>query len=244
MATSLSVALKECGTAPIAVWSRTPESASALGNMVGCTHTCDISSLPDADVVIVSVVDSALHSVAQSVVSRYPDALIMHTAGSVPMDALREAGASFYGVFYPMQTMSKKNIVPFDNVTIFVEGSDEHTLAFIESLALRLSRKVVRATSEQRRYLHVAAVFACNFPNAVYHMASELLAANGLPFDSMLPLIDEAARKVHLMSPLEAQTGPAKRGDNNIMESHKKMLDNDLEEIYSAMSNYIMKRMK
>lgn len=244
MATSLSMALKKSGNAPVAVWSRTQESAELLGRMVGCGYTCEIEALPDADVVIISVVDSALHSVARSVASRYPHALVMHTAGSIPMDALREAGASRYGVFYPMQTMSKSNIVPFDNVTIFVEGGDDASLLYAENLASRLSSKVVRATSEQRCFLHVAAVFACNFPNAVYHMASELLVTNGLPFDSMLPLIDEAARKVHLMSPLDAQTGPAKREDHNVMESHKAMLDDDLREIYSAMSNYIMKRMK
>lgn len=243
MATSLAMALKENGCAPAAVWSRTVESAALLGNMVGCAYTDDLSSLPDADIVIISVVDSAFNYVARSVTGRYPSSLIMHTAGSIPMDSLREAGASRYGVFYPMQTMSKSNIVPFDNVTIFVEGYDEQTASFIEHLASRLSRKVVRATSEQRRYLHVAAVFACNFPNAVYNMAADILEKNDLPFDAMLPLIDEAARKVHLMSPLAAQTGPAKRKDHNVMASHQAMLDEDLKEIYAMMSSYIMKRM-
>ena len=243
MATSLAMALKKSGNAPVAIWSRTLESASALGNMVGCAFTNDFASLPDADTVIISVADSALRSVARSVASRYPGVFIMHTAGSIPMSALCESGASNYGVLYPMQTMSKSNIVPFDNVTIFVEGRDEKTTLAVEALARQLSGKVVRATSEQRCYLHVAAVFACNFPNAVYHMASRILEENGLPFDAMLPLIDEAARKVHLMSPLEAQTGPAKREDNNVMEAHKAMLDDDLKEIYDKMSNYIMKRM-
>ena len=105
-----------------------------------------------------------------------------------------------------------------------------------------VSDKVVYATSEQRCSLHVAAVFACNFPNAVYNMAYELMQRNGLPFDAMLPLIDEAARKVHRMSPLEAQTGPARRGDNNVMNAHKAMLDDELANIYETLSNYIMKR--
>ena len=88
----------------------------------------------------------------------------------------------------------------------------------------------------------MAAVFACNFPNAVYNMAYELMQRNGLPFDAMLPLIDEAARKVHCMSPLEAQTGPARRGDSNVMNAHKSMLDDELANIYQILSNYIMKR--
>ena len=244
MATSFAVALKKSGNAPVAVWSRTMESACQLGNLVGCAYTDKLSALPPADVVIISVVDSALRDVAAEVSALYPDALILHTAGSIPLEALHEAGAVRYGVFYPMQTMSKSNIVPFDNVTIFIEGNDEVDVAYLQSLASSLSRKVVYATSEQRRFLHIAAVFSCNFPNALYMMAADILERNNLPFDAMLPLIDEAANKVHRMHPLDAQTGPAKRGDSNVMESHKALLDDELAAIYDIMSNYIMKRNK
>ena len=242
MATSLAFALKDSGNTPVAVWSRTAESASMLGNRVGCPYTTDISSLPLADIVIISVVDSALQSVAHSVAQHYPSALLLHTAGSIPMSALHDAGAYEYGVLYPMQTMSRQNIVPLGNVSIFVEGCNDNVLQRISSLASSLSSKVIVATSRQRCILHVAAVFACNFPNALYTMVAELLEKNGLPFDSMLPLIDEAARKVHLMSPVDAQTGPAKRGDQNVMDTHKSMLDEELAGIYQAMSDYIMKR--
>ena len=244
MATSLAVALKKSGNTPVAVWSRTLQSAEMLGSKVGCAFTNELGSLPQADVVIISVVDSALREVAAKVAALYPAALILHTAGSIPMSALHEAGAVRYGVFYPMQTMSKSNIVPLDDVTIFIEGADDADIAYLEALASSLSSKVVYATSEQRCFLHVAAVFACNFPNALYCMVAELLQSKNLPFDSMLPLIDEAARKVHNMTPLAAQTGPAKRGDVNVMNSHKAMLDDELASIYEAMSNYIMKRNK
>lgn len=242
MATSLAMALKKNGNTPVAVWSRTAESAALLGEKVGCPYTCDLALLPTADVVIISVVDSALREVAAKVAALYPAALILHTAGSIPMSALHDAGATRYGVFYPMQTMSKSNVVPLDNVTIFIEGDNEADIGYLQSLASSLSTKVVYATSEQRCFLHVAAVFACNFPNALYSMVAELLQSKGLPFESMLPLIDEAAAKVHRMHPLDAQTGPAKRGDINVMDSHKSMLNDELASIYEAMSNYIMKR--
>ena len=242
MATSLAMALKKNGNTPVAVWSRTAESAALLGEKVGCPYTCDLALLPTADVVIISVVDSALREVSAKVAALYPTALILHTAGSIPMSALHDAGATRYGVFYPMQTMSKSNVVPLDNVTIFIEGDNEADIGYLQSLASSLSTKVVYATSEQRCFLHVAAVFACNFPNALYSMVAELLQSKGLPFESMLPLIDEAAAKVHRMHPLDAQTGPAKRGDINVMDSHKSMLNDELASIYEAMSNYIMKR--
>ena len=242
MATVMAYALKESGNAPVAVWSRTPESAALLGGRVGCAFTNDFALLPAADVFIISVPDNALRDVAAAVAGRYPDALLLHTAGSMPMDALREAGAIRYGVLYPMQTVSKNNVVSLRNITTFIEGCDDVVTGIVEKLAHLISDKVVYATSEQRCSLHVAAVFACNFPNAVYNMAYELMQRNGLPFDAMLPLIDEAARKVHRMTPLEAQTGPARRGDENVMNAHKAMLDAELANVYDTLSNYIMKR--
>lgn len=242
MATAIAVALDKAGNTPVAVWSRTPQSARLLANRVGAEWYCNINDLPSADIVIISIVDSALREVASQVVAKYPDAIILHTAGSVPMDALHESGAVNYGVLYPMQTVNKTNVVPLDNVTVFIEGCDDNVTSRVERLARSISKKVVYATSEQRCCLHVAAVFACNFPNAVYNMAAELLEKYGLPFDSMLPLIDEAARKVHAMMPRDAQTGPAKRGDSNVMNAHKAMLDDELSAIYSLLSDYIIKR--
>ena len=242
MATAIACSLKEGGNAPVAVWSRTLESAALLGGRVECAFTDDLDALPAADIVIISVTDNALHTVAVAVAQRFPNALLLHTAGSIPMDALCEAGATRYGVLYPMQTVNKNSPVSLRNITTFIEGCGDAVTAQIEKVAAMVSDKVVYATSEQRCSLHVAAVFACNFPNAVYNMAYELMQRNGLPFDAMLPLIDEAARKVHRMSPLEAQTGPARRGDENVMNAHKSMLDSELANIYETLSNYIMKR--
>ena len=244
MATALAVAMVKAGNVPVAVWSRTAESAQILADRVGTAWYCDIDALPQADVVIISIVDSALRQVATKVAAKYPDAIILHTAGSIPMSVLHECGAKKYGVLYPMQTVSKNNVVSLDDVTTFIEGCDEAVAAQIEALARTISNKVVYATSEQRSYLHVAAVFACNFSNAVYNMAAELLEKHGLPFEAMLPLIDEAARKVHRMSPTLAQTGPARRGDENVMNAHKAMLDDELAAIYSLLSDYIKRRNK
>ena len=244
MATAIAYALKENGNTPVAVWSRTLESAVLLGDRVGCAFTNDLASLPAADIVIISVADNALREVAAAVAQKFPASLLLHTAGSIPMDTLREAGATKYGVLYPMQTVNKSNPVSLKNITTFIEGCCDDVTVHIEKTACLISDKVVYATSEQRCSLHVAAVFACNFSNAVYNMAYELMQRNGLPFDAMLPLIDEAARKVHRMSPLEAQTGPARRGDNNVMNSHKTMLDDELANIYETLSNYIMNRNK
>ena len=242
MATAIAVALSKADNRPVAVWSRTAESAQLLADRVGAEWYCDIDALPQADVVIISVVDSALREMTTRVVAKYPDAVILHTAGSIPMNALQQCGATRYGVLYPMQTVNKNSVVSLDEVTVFVEACDDAVAEEINALARTISNKVVYASSEQRCYLHVAAVFACNFSNAVYNMAAELLEKHGLPFEAMLPLIDEAARKVHRLSPTEAQTGPARRGDANVMNAHKMMLDDELANIYETLSDYIMRR--
>ena len=242
MATALSLSLKEAGNTPVAVWSRTEESAQILAGKLQCAYTCDIASLPVAEIFIISVVDSALYGVAAQVAAAFPDALILHTAGSIDMELLHSAGAADYGVLYPMQTVNRHKTVSLRDVTTFVEGCNEKVAERVEALARTISDKVVHATSKQRSYLHVAAVFTCNFSNAMYNMAAEILEKHGLPFDAMLPLVDEAARKVHDMSPAEAQTGPARRGDSNVMNAHIAMLDEEHAAIYSQLSEYITRR--
>ena len=241
LATSLAVALKNAGLSPLAVWSRTEESARLLADRVGCAFSTVIEELPPATVVIIAVADAAFYDVARRVAMRYPDALVLHTAGSVPMEALRAEGCSNYGVLYPMQTFSKKRIVDFSTVSTFIEGCDSCAAQRIRAIATALGGRVYDATSSQRRYLHLSAVFACNFANALYAMSAQLLETNGLPFDAMLPLIDETAAKVHTLQPREAQTGPARRGDAAVMQQQASMLDGELLDTYNLISNYIQK---
>ncbi len=242
LATSLGVALKCAGCPPVGVWSRTAHSARILGTRLDCFFSDDISQLPSADIVIISVSDNALSQVAHNVAAYFPQALIVHTAGSVSMDILRRAGCKSYGVLYPMQTFSKARVVDFSTVGIFVEGCNETAQSVIVEVASSLGGKVYAATSEQRRYLHLAAVFACNFSNALYAMSAEILQRHGLPFDAMLPLIDETAAKVHRMSPHDAQTGPAQRGDTAVMDSQREALSGNLLSIYNLISEYIEKQ--
>lgn len=242
MATSLGVALHKAGIAPVAVFSRTADSADALALRLGCIASTDIAAMPDADTVIISVSDNALPDVAAAVFRRYPDALVLHTAGSMPMQLLGDAGCTRYGVLYPMQTFSKNRIVDFADVSIFVEGNSPAALERVSSLARVTGGRVHAATSEQRKYLHLAAVFACNFANAMYAMSAELLESHGLPFESMLPLIDETAAKVHQLHPRKAQTGPAQRGDTVVMDAQRGRLDGIMRQIYDLTSEYIQKK--
>lgn len=241
VATHLALALQKAGNEVVQVFSRTEESALRLAGRLGASFTTSVDALcTDADLYVAAVKDVALPELIPAIVKGREDALFVHTAGSLPM-SLWKGYARRYGVLYPMQTFSKARTVDFSTVSFFVEALDGGDLEVLKALARSLSPKVYEATSEQRMYLHVAAVFACNFTNHMYALSARLLESKGLPFEAMLPLIDETARKVHELSPAQAQTGPAVRRDTNVMCKHSDMLADDpqLRELYEKISKSI-----
>ena len=241
--TSLAPALHKAGHEILQVYSRTERSAAVLAASVGCEAVTEVRDVrDDADVYIFSVSDRALSELADRVCHGRDGKLFLHTAGSIPMDVFRDK-TSRYGVLYPMQTFSRNKVVDFSGIPCFVEGCDAATEAEIHGLATSLSSRVYALSSEARRYLHLSAVFACNFVNRCYAISASLLERHGIPFDVMLPLIDETARKVHVMSPADAQTGPAVRYDRNVIDAQLSLQADtpDLQDIYRLMSDSIHK---
>jgi predicted short-subunit dehydrogenase-like oxidoreductase (DUF2520 family) len=169
--------------------------------------------------------------------------VFMHTAGSMPMEMFKGM-AHHYGVFYPMQSFSKERLVDFAEIPTFIEASDEKAMQVIRHLAESVTERVYELSSDDRQYLHLAAVFACNFVNHCYAMAAEVLEEHGMDFDVMLPLIDETARKVHQLHPLQAQTGPAVRYDENVIRHQSQLLRNHpfMKDLYERMSLHIHRK--
>ena len=240
VATHLGIALQQAGWQIAQVYSRTEASASELGNRLQVPYVTSVEAIcTDADIYIVSVKDDALPVLIPELV-KGRNGLFVHTAGSVPMNVWKDH-TPCHGVLYPMQTFSKQKPVDFSKVSFFLEGDGGETLVQLRELASSLSGLVYDANSEQRMALHMAAVFACNFTNHMYALSAHLLEKNGLPFEAMLPLIDETARKVHELAPKAAQTGPAIRKDMNVMNKHLDMLSCEpgLKELYEKISKSI-----
>ncbi|MDD4608825.1 MAG: F420-dependent NADP oxidoreductase [Bacteroidaceae bacterium] len=241
LATNLATALVAAGCSVTQVFSRTTESAEALAQRVGAASTTTLTAIDStADLYIVSLKDSALIARLDEIAAIHPTGFFVHTAGSIAMD-IWEDKVAHYGVFYPMQTFSKERLVDFSEIPLFLEASDAAHLLLLQQLAHRLTSKVYLANSLQRKYLHLSAVFACNFANQMYAISAHLLEKHQLPFDVMLPLIDETARKVHTLSPLAAQTGPAVRYDENVIQMQSALLQEEplLQTIYEKMSQQI-----
>lgn len=224
VATCLGPRLKEAGHVISVVYSRTVESARILADRLGAEYTINLKAVPASDIAIVMLKDDALKEQASVIAKILNGALLLHTAGSVPMDIWHEAGAARYGVLYPMQTFSKTSKVEWGQVPLFIEGSSDSVLKSIKELALTISPDVTPLSSEGRKKLHLAAVFTCNFSNHMYAIADRLLATECVPFSVMLPLVRETSRKVEDMAPADAQTGPAVRGDRKVMDAHLELL--------------------
>ena len=187
----------------------------------------------DADLYVIAVTDSAIASVAAEI-GDVPG-LVVHTAGSVPMSVLPQHRK---GVLYPLQTFTKGRPVDMRSVPLFVESEGGEELLL--HVASQLSDTVIPMDSERRRYLHLAAVFCNNFTNHMYRITEELLSQHDIPFEVMLPIIDETARKVHSLTPAQAQTGPAVRWNQSVMEAQQNLLEReDLRQLYQIISKSI-----
>lgn len=193
------------------------------------------SEILPADIYIMAVKDDALALVASEL--RPGNAVVVHTAGAIPATVLNSFKK--YGVLYPLQTFSKNKPVDFKKVPICIEGNTKDALLVIERLAAALSPKVYPLSSQQRKGLHVAAVFVSNFVNLLYSQGEILCSRHDIPFEILQPLIQETAEKVTTLSPLQAQTGPAIRDDRKVMDDHLRMLDPEQKELYKLLTQAI-----
>ena len=240
VATSLAHGLvSQCEV--VQIYSRQLAHAQLLADAVGCPSAIsDFHALNlDADVYIIAVRDDAIADVIAAV----PDngALWIHTSGSKPIE-LFAGQRSHCGVLWPMQSFSREMVVPLDDGHFFAEANTEATLNDLLEFGRLFSSHVIEADSDQRRQLHIASVFSCNFANHMWTLADEVLTAAGLPFDAMKPLIRTTVEKLDRLSPAESQTGPAVRHDTQVIDSHLAMLDGDKRDIYRMMTDSIINR--
>ena len=242
VATHLGAAFKNAGHKIVQVYSRDMQNAALLAYHIGAEAIDDLNNIDaNTDIFIISVGDDVIADIAQQL-AKY-DKLIVHTSGATSLYNLT-AFTDKAGVFYPLQTFSKTKEVDFRTVPLCIEGADKHIVKTLKELAQSISNNVYMVDSSQRRTLHLAAVFACNFPNYLYRVAQELLAKQNLSFDLLRPLILETAEKVQQQFPADVQTGPAIRGDQMIIVNHLQMLKNEpeLEQLYRLLSQGIIKK--
>ncbi len=225
------------------VYSRNTKHAGSLTEKLYQAEvkaTLDFSTSPSR-VFFIATSDEAIADIAKEII--LPDeAVLVHTSGSQALDVLRFAATPHLGVFYPLQTVSKEKKIHLKEVPVFIESSDRYTEDILLALAKGISSKVKKIGSSERKALHVAAVFASNFTNHMLLHAQSVMKQNGLDYEWLKPLIIETIQKNLALGAEASQTGPARRGDLQILDSHLEFLSENEEvaELYRVISQDIL----
>lgn len=241
VATHIGRALHQSGCIISGVYSKNIQHAQALcSEIAGNVAVDNVSLLPEADFYIISVKDAVIGEVAKRLKSCKPDAFCIHTSGSIPLDVISKHFVQS-AVVYPLQTISKNELMDFGNIPLFIEAANSDSLQRAVLLAKSLSTKIYFLDSTQRKRLHLAAVFANNFSNHCFAIAYDLLKQADIDPSCLQPIIQHTVDKLAYMSPTEAQTGPAVRWDTNVLDAHQSALDGnpDLQTLYKLMSKSI-----
>ena len=210
---------------------------TALSNLLDSNIICsDWDNLKEADIYLIAVSDSAIAEVSDKI--PFKNKLVVHTSGAVSIEAINQNNRK--GVFYPLQTFSKNVELDFNTIPICIECENTADLELLIKVGNSISESVYEINSEQRIALHVAAVFVNNFTNNLYKIGNDICIENKIPFEIVLPLIKETAEKITRLSPLDAQTGPAIRNDEETINSHLAFLTNENQKnIYKLLTQSI-----
>ncbi|MFY9244003.1 MAG: DUF2520 domain-containing protein [Polaribacter sp.] len=192
-----------------------------------------LENIPQADVTIIAVSDDAIAKVS----SKIKNSFVVHTSGSVALKDLKNNTKK--GVFYMLQTFSKDKKIDFSKVPFCLEAENDDEYLLLERLAKLIGEKIYKINSEQRKTLHVAAVFVNNFTNYLYKIGEDICKKNNIPFEVLHPLIMETSQKIKTLSPEKAQTGPAIRNDKKTIKNHLNLLNKEQQEIYKILTKSI-----
>ncbi len=238
----LGAALIQAGHQIVAHFARRKSEQAALFAHWGVSEQIALQK-PDfrktnADLLLLTVSDAALSELE---LLSNPKTIVLHTSGSMPLSILARFGRR-RGVFYPLQTFSKEKKISFEGVPLCLEADNAEDEAILLDLASSLLTKPQLMSSEQRRNLHLAAVWACNFTNHCWAISEQILKKEGFELSLLHGLIEETFQKIKVISPLSAQTGPAIRGDLLTQQSHLTLMAQSPEaaKLYADLSAHIV----
>ena len=199
--------------------------------------TNSLTNLKKADIYIIAIADDHIEEFSKQL--KFKKGLVVHTSGSIAMNQLQ--CKAHKGVFYPLQTFSKDQKIAYKTIPFCLETEFTEDMELLKNLANSISENVFEIDSLQRKKLHIAAVFANNFSNHLFKIAKDICDDHNISFDLLKPLILATANKIEYVDPVDAQTGPAKRNDQKIIQKHIEQLKDDQKEIYALISKSIIK---
>ncbi len=241
VASQLGKSLVANGHNVVQLVGRSHENAAKLASILQCEFTTDVNQVDrSADLYILAVSDLVIAEIAKDLKPWH--GLVVHTSGSTPIEVLTPVGPR-HGVFYPFQTFSKHRDINLHDVPFCIEAADPNDLGILSDMANSVGGKPIEMISKQRQILHLAGVFSCNFVNHMLAISQMLAEENDFDFKLLQPLVVETIEKALKGDPLNAQTGPAVRGDSETIKKHVALLsriDDDLRDLYLALSTSIL----
>ena len=245
LAWNLAPALERAGASVRNIYSRNPENAKKLAAKLyegQVKEDLDFSD-ENADILIIAISDDNIEEVVKELILP-EDVVLAHTSGTKPLNILGYSATPNIGVFYPLQTFTKQQQVDFKTIPILIEGDNKHTIKSLSTLARLISAEVKEISSDQRQQIHLAAVFASNFSNWMLTQAEEILKDSNLDLSILHSLIAQSVNNVIQTGPINAQTGPAKRSDFEVLDSHMELLNGkpELQDLYKIITKQILDR--
>jgi predicted short-subunit dehydrogenase-like oxidoreductase (DUF2520 family) len=239
IATRLATEFYNKGNEILYIYSKNINSAKIMANEVKSKYTDDLRSIPsNVDLYFLVIPDQFVEEHINNI--NVGNGIVIHCSGSLNIDIFK-GKVKNYGVFYPLQTFSKSRLISFSHVPVCIESHDPLILELLNELGNQISGDVRQIDTDARLILHLAAVFVCNFVNHMYSVADDILETNHLPIEILYPLMEETLKKARLSKPQNAQTGPAKRQDKNIINKHLELLSysQDFYDLYKTITNSI-----
>ena len=236
IATNLAINLAKNNYQIIQIFSKSLVNAKILADKVNANATNDLSKIKTADIIILSIKDDII----EDVLKLHHFENIVHTSGFKDLNVFGTKVKNF-GSLYPIQTFNKKINIDLSETPFLIECSNKEFEKTIIKLAHSLSSNVIKINSEQRKKIHLAAVYACNFSNRMIGIAKEIMEINNLDFSLIQPLIKQTMKKISEGDPNQLLTGPAKRKDVQTIQNHLKLIQNsNHKKIYQLISQDIM----
>ena len=189
-----------------------------------------------ADVYFIAVSDDQLTEIVQKLPPL--DGLILHCSGSMASNIL--SNQKRHGVLYPLQSFRKETKVDLIDVPFFLESNSSSDFDEMEKWVKTWGGKSYEVSPEQKQKIHLAAVWAMNFSNAMYVVSEKILKEVDIPFEILNPLLKQAQKNAFELGPKQAQTGPAIRNDEQLIQKQSQQMTEELEKmIYLAISKLI-----
>ncbi len=241
----LAKALRKSDATLLGIYSRNKKEGKNIATKNKCTYFSDIIKIDKtADIYLLCVSDDSIQEVVASLPSSIKsDKIVAHTSGAQPMLEILE-GCKYCGIFYPLQTFSKKRKLNYSKIPFCITGSNTKTIETLATLAKKISSIVEIVSDQDRQIIHASAVLINNFTNHLIYRAEALLTNRNLKPSILQPLLIETIKKQKKLGAYNAQTGPARRADISTIEKHLDLLLNSDQEIYTSISKSISQTYK